>query len=271
MKFKFLIGSLICLTMVLSSSCKRDKDSVPHVTVTPTPLYIYGNIGDLVTFNITVDSDKRLSKFYISQQPDNQVPVTVLDTAITAKGVSFSYYYRMPANMAGKSIIFEFRAEDEDGNVGKQVRRVFVSTPPTITLVETTGHRMYSNLSANPDAYNLESGVSEFSTSDSSLLDIQDNSGTDTTLSKTWISPAGGKFVSANGFDYANATDATEINAYNGGVQNIQITNLTVGDIIITKMGSLTTDKYAVIRITAVIDLPGKNNDYYEFSIKKTP
>jgi hypothetical protein len=270
MKIKSLIGTLVCMTIILASSCKRDNDSAPHITVSPSPLYIYGNIGDLVTFNITVDSEVRLSKFYISQQPDNQVPVTVLDTIITSKGVVFAYYYRMPASLAGKSVIFEFKAEDENGNVGKQVRRVFVANPAAVTLTETTGHRMYSNLSAsNPDAYNLETNAGQFSTSDSTLRDMQDASGTDTTLSRNFISPAGGQFVSNDGYDYANATDVSMINAYNGGVKLTQLSGVGVGDIIITKLGSLTTNKYVIIRISDIVDLPGKDNDYYEFTIKK--
>lgn len=269
MKIKSLLLTLACFTMVLASSCKRDKDSIPHVNVTPDPLYIYGNIGDLVTFNITVSSDVSLSRFYISQQPDNQVAVTVFDTAVTTKGLTMTYYYRLPAALAGKSVIFEFGAQDENGTVGKEVKRVYIATPVAVALTETSGHRMYSNLSLGQDAYNLETNVPQFSTADSTLRDMQDASGTDTTLSKHWTSPAGGLFVAYNGFDYANATDISTVNAYDGGVKFSQLSGLAIGDIIITKLGSLTTNKYAVIRITDIVDLPGKNNDYYEFTIKK--
>jgi hypothetical protein len=269
MKIKSIAGLAFLVTTLLFS-CKRDKDSVPHVSVTPTPLYIIGNAGDLITFNIRVDSEVKLAKFYINQQPDNQVLVTVKDTVITTKGTSFTYYYRLPAALAGKSVIFEFKAEDENGNVGKELRRVFISNP-TVTLTETTGHRMYSSLTTNPDAFDLEANVTQFSTSDSTTRDIQDNSGTDTTLSRTWISPAGGTFVLYNGYDYANATDVSLKDAYNGGVKLTLISGLAVNDIILTKLGSLSTDKYATIRITDIRDLPGKTNDYYEFSVKKQP
>jgi hypothetical protein len=269
MKIKSLCGILICLTMLLASSCKKDKDSVPRVIVSPSALVITGNIGDLLTFSITVESDVRLSKFYISQQPDNQVPVTVLDTVITSKGVTFNYYYRLPAIHAGKSVVFEFKAEDENGNVGKQARRVYINSPAAVTLTETTGHRVYSNLSSNPDAYNLETNAPQFSTADTTLRDMQDASDTSSVLSKILISPAGGKFVSNNGFDYANATDVSTLNAYNGGVKLTQLSGIAVNDIIITKLGSISTNKYVLIRITNVVDVAGKDNDYYEFNIKK--
>jgi hypothetical protein len=270
MKLKSIITGIICLTMIFTYSCKKDKDSIPKVTVTPTPLYISGNVGDLVVFNIVIDSDVALSKFYISQQPENQLPSTVLDSTITSKGTAFNYYYRLPASMAGKSVVFEFKAVDDNGNEGKAVRRVYIAAPTAVTLTETAGHRMYSNLSTNPDAYNLESNVSEFSvTADTSARDMQDASGTDTTLSKTWTSPAGGQFVRNNGFDYANATDVSATNAYNAGLKFSIMSGIAVGDVIIAKLGSITTDKYVVVRVTNIIDNPGKNNDYYEFSVKK--
>jgi hypothetical protein len=270
MKIKSMIAGLTCLTMILAYSCKKDKDSIPKITISPSPLYIYGTVGDLVTFNINVVSEVALSKFYISQQPDNQIAVTVLDTSITSKGTSFNYYYRMPASLAGKSVVFEFRAEDENGNTSKELKRVYISPPAAVPLTESTGHRMYSLLSTNPDAYNLESNVSQFSVDAAALRDIQDSSNVaDTTLGGIWISPAGGLFVKNNGFDYANATDVTTLNAFNGGVQLAFVANVAVGDIFITKLGSLTTNKYVIMRVTELKDNPGRTNDYYEFSIKK--
>lgn len=268
MKIKSFLGAGLLITVLLFS-CKRDKDSIPHITVTPTPLYIYGAVGNLITFNIKIDSDVALAKFYITQQPDNELPVTVLDTVITSKGATLTYYYRLPAIYAGKSVIFEFKVEDENGNTAKELKRVFIAAPAAVILTETSGHRMYSNLSTNPDAYDLEANTSQFSTADSTLRDIQDVSGTDTTLSLSWISPAGGSFVLYNGFDYANATDVSLRDAYNGGVKLTQISSLAENDIILTKLGSLSTNKYSVIRIIDIVDLAGKNNDYYEFSIKK--
>jgi hypothetical protein len=269
MKIKSFIGAGLLISALLFS-CKRDKDSVPHVTVTPAPLYITGSVGNLIIFNIKIDSEVALSKFYITEQPDNEVPFTVLDTVITSKGASLSYYFRLPAQYAGKSIIFEFKAEDKNGNVGKELKRVFIAAPTAVTLTETSGHRMYSNLSTNPDAFNLETNGAEFSTiADTAKRDIEDASGVDTTLSRNWISPAGGNFVLFNGFDYANATDISLKDAYNGGAKLSQISGVSVNDIILTKLGSLTTEKYVVIRISAIVDAVGKNNDYYEFTIKK--
>ncbi len=270
-KLLFTFSPLIFAFIIFS--CKKDKVTSPIVSVSPSQLYYYGSIGDLVTFNINVSSEVSLSKFTITATPDNETPTVKLDTIILSKGTSFNYYYRLPANMAGKSIVFDFKAVDSNGKTGGSVKRVYVVALPVsqaIILTETSGHRMYSNTSVNPDGYNLETNSGEFSlTADTASRDIQDYSAANTTLSKEWRSPAGGKFVVYNGFDYANATDSTTISAYTSGVKYSVLYNVTVGDIIITKLGSVSTSKYAVIRITDIVDVAGKDNDYYEFKIKK--
>jgi hypothetical protein len=271
---KTLLFSLsVILISAMTFSCKKDKASAPIVSVSPSSLYYYGNVGDLITFKISVSSESSLSKVIIMSTKDNQTPSLALDTAISTKGTTFNYYYRLPADLAGKSIIFDFKAEDSNGKTGGTAKRVFVNpipVSPVVLLTETSGHRIYSNLSTGADAYNLETNGAEFSiVADTASRDIQDFSGSATTLSKSWKSPAGGKFVVFNGYDYANATDSSSIAAYTTGVKQSVLYNLAVGDIIITKLGSVSTNKYAVIRITDIIDVVGKDSDYYEFNIKK--
>ena len=129
---------------------------------------------------------------------------------------------------------------------------------------------MYANNSGHTDAFDLELNAPLFSTvADTTTRDLQDDSGMDTVLSKRWKSPAVGKFVAFNGFDYANATDSSVINAYNSGIKLPIINNISTGDIFITKLGSTSASKYVLIRISDVRDNIGSANDYYEFSIKK--
>jgi hypothetical protein len=268
----FTLTTVLALTTVFFS-CKKDKDTSPIVSVSPEPLYYYGNVGDLVTFKVTVSSEIALSKVTITSTVDNETPNLALDSSVSSIGTTFNFYFRIPANLAGKSVVFDFKAENSKGKTGVSAKRLYVAAAAVsqaIVLTETAGHLMYSNTSVNHDAYNLETNSGEFSlTADTASRDIQDYSGTNTTLSKEWRSPAGGKFVLYNGFDYANATDSTAISAYTTGVKYSVLYNLAVGDIIITKLGSVSTNKYAVIRITDIVDVAGKDNDYYEFKIKK--
>lgn len=268
----FAITAIVASSLIIS--CKKDKNSKPVVSVSPEPLYIYGNVGDLIAFKIYVNSDFALNKFVITGQADNETPHLLLDTAITTKGTSFTYYYRLPLNLAGKSIVLDFKAEDSNGMTGESAKRVFVtalSAVQPVALTESSGHRMYSNLSlTNQDAYNLETKMAENSmTADTASRDIQDMSASSSTLSLSWKSPAGGKFVVFNSFDYANATDSSTISAYSAGVKYSILYNLQLNDIIITKLGSVSTNKYVVMRITDIVDAVGKDGDYYEFTIKK--
>ncbi|MCD6019950.1 MAG: hypothetical protein K0S53_3071 [Bacteroidetes bacterium] len=274
-KFKLLVLAII--TVVASSlifSCKKDKDSKPIISISPGALHLYGNVGDLITFKVSVTSDVALSKVVIKGQLDNETPTVLLDTAILTKSTSFTYFYRIPASLAGKSIVFIFRAENQNGIANENFTRLYVNAPQAVVpvaLTESAGHRMYSNLSlTNQDAYNLETKIAENSmTADTASRDIQDMSASSSTLSLSWKSPAGGKFVVFNSFDYANATDSSTISAYSSGVKYSILYNLQLNDIIITKLGSVSTNKYVVMRITDIVEAVGKDGDYYEFTIKK--
>lgn len=273
----FLLALTILLTSTIFVGCKKDKKEPPVIIISPSQLHIVGTVNDIVNFKITVNTNANLSKFIIKSSPDNQLPTTLLDTTITTKGTTFNYYYKLPANLAGKSTTLSFRAEDQNGLTNETYRVVFINPLASVTpkpLTETAGHRMYRFRSTHFDSYNLETNSGEYSlTADSTMRDIQDNSDTtNATITKAWKSPAGGKFVlysNGSGYDYANATDSTAIGAYNAGLKQSLLYNLQIGDVIITKLGSMTANKYVVMRLTDIVDATGKNDDYYEFTIKK--
>lgn len=262
---------LCCISIFAFEGCKKDKDSKPLLTITPYQMYIVGHPNDVVTFGITVESEEPLQRVTITAQPEGMVAYTLLDTGISTSGTSFNFHYLLPASLVGKSVIIDFKAIDQNGVAGAAGRRVFIEAVVSdeTTLTETAGHRMYSNLSVNPDAYDLEANAGVMSTVDSTFRDVQDGSDTASVLSLVWNSPAGGKFVRYNSYDYANATDTTAANAYVSGVKLTQLSGIALSDIIITKLGSVTGNKYVVMRVTDIVDVAGKDGDYYEFSIKK--
>lgn len=276
-KKALLIAFITLFATTFMVSCKKDKKEAPVVTISPEQLQIAGNVNDVINFRINVITNSQLSKVIIKAQPDNAIPFTLLDTVITTKGTSFNYYFKLPATYAGQSLALTFRAEDQNGLTGEAFRRVFIAALPAVhpvALTETSGHRMFRFRSTHFDSYNLETNSGEYTlTADSTSRDIQDFTDTsNVTLSKNWKSPAGGKFVlynSGSGFDYANATDSTTIGAYTSGLKTSLLYNLQIGDVIITKLGSMSTNKYVVMRLTDIVDAVGKNDDYYEFTIKK--
>jgi len=267
--------NLLCFLILISLfSCKDDTVSkAPVIWVGPSGLTVYGKEGDVMGFNVSVYSDVPLSHFHISSKMDNSFQQTELDSAlISSKQFSMLYQYKVPVGIAGKGISFTFTINDINGEQSIDLKKLIVVADTTL-LTETTGHQMYSGKSINANAYNLKTNTAQFSNlSDSTMRDIQDyptTPNTDSTLSLSWISPAGGKFVLFNGYDYPNANLASAINAYNSGLKSDQINNLKIGDILITKLGSGAEEKYVVIKLTDIKDNKGNEDDFYIFSIKK--
>lgn len=275
MKKLSLTNLFTAILVVIASSfsaCKKDELKKPLVQTTPNDINMFGKVGDILSMKIDVASDIRLSRFYITTKIENSFLTTPLDTVIDGKNFSMVYEYKIPAAAAGKSVVFTFNAIDVDGNRGTDLKQLLVQADTAVLLSETTGHQIFSAKSLNhKDAYNLETNSVVWSQlADSSDQDIKDFiADTTDALSYSWVSPAHGKFVRFNGFDYPNATDVTAENAYTSGAKLDIIDNLQINDILIVKLGSVTAEKYVVIKITAIADAPGKEFDTYTFSIKK--
>ena len=255
-----------------TTSCKKEKLKQPLVQTSPENLYIYGRAGDVVSVVVNVYSDIRLNRFYVTSKLDNSFQVTNLDSSIDTKDFAIIFEYKIPAEAAGKSIVFTFNASDVDGNKGADLKRLIVAADTAVLLVETSGHQLFSGKSLNhKDAFNMETNAVVYSMlADSVDRDIQDYvQDTTDALPRSWVSPAKGKFVRFNGFDYANATDVSLENSYSSGAKLDIIDNIQLNDIIITKLGSVANNKYIAIKITGITDAPGKESDSYLFSIKK--
>ena len=279
MKSNFLItlGMLVMPLLLIQTSCKKDKDpNKPLVFVAPEPLYVFAKVNDVVSFNITISSEAGLKSFEITSKIDDGKSFTQTEMEVSFSGEGSStelFEYVAPLAAQGSSVIFTFIAVDVEGQRTTVGRRLWVEEQPVgpIFLNETSGHMMYSKNSSNADSYNLETGMAVFSTlNDSTERDIEDFPLSDTTdmLSLSWVSPAGGKFVKFNGFNYANATDSLLIDGYTSGAKFSKVDNLVVGDIILTKLGGTVTPNYVVIKITQINDPDSTNLDYYMFNVK---
>lgn len=272
------IHKIIFLSVILAgicfSSCKKDKSTnTPVVFLTPDDLYIKGEVGDVISISVTVRCDDKMNRFYITSHPDNGYQTTVFDTSFASKKFTYLFQYKIPSSVSGKSVVFSFNAIADNGNTGTSAKRLIIESEALYK--EYSNNRMYANnpsVITTEDAFDLELRLPKQSAvTDSSLRDIQDKSGNDTTISKMWYSPAGGKFVRYNSFDYANATLSTVISAFKSGIPLDIIDNIKEDDVIITKLGSVNTDIYVVIKVVTVHDDIGKNNDYYNFNIKSAP
>ena len=102
------------------------------------------------------------------------------------------------------------------------------------------------------------------------ILDATDSTFTDGTLSMKWLSPANGRFVRFNDFDYATATLGNVINSFDSGISTPFVSDIRSKDIILIRYLNNKQNgyNYAAIKITSVIDEQGVENDRYIFNIK---
>jgi hypothetical protein len=281
MKVKYFPIALMLMVMVVPSQigCKKDTaPSAPLIFIDPADLYVYAEVSDVVSFNITVSSEAGLTSFRVESKLDDGQSFTQTDyEEVLANVSSYNKLYEMlvPQSVAGESLILTFTATDANGQQTTALKRLWVQELPVgpVFLDETAGHVMYNSNSQHPNAYNIELGlpvISAFST-DSTERDIQDYPlDTSTTiLSRTWISPAGGMFVKFNSFDYANATDSSAAQAFHAGIPLPQVDNLQELDIILLQLED-SIPQIAIIQIMGINNIDTTTSqDSYVFNIKK--
>lgn len=263
------------LLLIASLAACKKENKIPVLNVSPGTPVIAVTSGNVVSFRITGTSDaSTLSRLLITSKRDNDFTITVVDSALSGKSFTWDWEYLVPHSAEPYSLLLTFELQEADGD-RMTTRRTLSVSLGAILLAESTGHQFYSRNSATQgeSAFDLEQRVPVLYTVDSARRDLQDNpaSASETDISRSWISPAGGRFVRFNGFDYANATNVSVRNAFNSGVPVEQINNVAVNDIIIVRLGSLPANvsHYAVLRVTDILDEPGSaDNDRYTFNMK---
>lgn len=266
---------LLLLPILGLQACKKIENDIPIVSVTPAGPDIDVVSGQVVSFTIRGLSEGRsLARLIVTSKKDNSFTVTVKDTAISGTKLTYIWEMRVANAIQPYSELLTFRLIDSEGAEMTTTRTLYV-TLGAIVLTETSGHQFYHGNSAvhGESAFDLETRVPVLASVDSSRRDVQDvpASSSATEMSRTWRSPAGGRFVRFNEFDYANATDISLEAAFLAGVPSETISNVQVGDMILVRLGSLpdTQRFYAVMKIMDVIDEPGTaDNDRYVFNMK---
>ncbi len=267
---------VLSLVAVFALSCKKEN-KIPVITVSPTAADLDVFSGDVVAFRIQGRSDNStLTRLVITSKKGNGFTTTIVDSTISGTAFNWDWEYFVANAIEDYTELLTFRLYDADGALMDTQRTLYVTLAATV-LTETTGHQFYSrNSGLHPEsAFDLQERVQVLYTADSTRRDIQDDpaDGVTDVLSRTWISPAGGRLVRFNGYDYANATDISLRSAFISGIPVEELADIAVGDIILTRLGSLplNTSYYAAIRIVDVIDDAGTaDNDRYVFNMKWT-
>jgi len=162
------------------------------------------------------------------------------------------------------SVKLIFYCSNTNGDINERAK-IFSVISENVYLNETTGHTMFLNNSSEFNSYNLLTGTGSYNSDTTTHISDNTDSISDI-LSREWISISGLLFSKNNSFDYANATLEGVINAYNTSVKKEFVDQISVSDIIITKI----ENNYVIIKIINVEDDPdGSENDRYIFNIKQ--
>ncbi len=273
-----LYRSLLLISVLsLFATCKKKENDIPVLVVVPEARDIDVVSGQVVTFIMEGRSDNStLTRLIITSKRGNGFTTTVIDSTLSGDRFYWNWEFQVPHAPEDYYDLYTFTLYDANGETMSTSRTLYVTLGETL-LSETSGHLFYSkNSTIHPEsAFDIEDRVQVIYTADSTRRDIQDNqtNGTATELSRSWITPANGRMLRYNGFDYANATNISLRNAFDTGIPLEQIDNIQVGDVIITRLGSLpaNTSHYAALLVTGIVDETGTaDEDRYIFNMKWT-
>jgi hypothetical protein len=266
--YKKIVYSLLAVFAVLLFSCQKEKDEA-YVLLSPFDVYINSEPAKIISIEVTCHSPNEIKQLTITSRIVGSYSKTELDTLISGNDFYMQFEYLIPNLMETGSVMLEFTLRDASTQVVKNARVIEV-VATTEYLVETAGHEMFSGNSNKQDGYDLLSGTPLFrNLADKALVHIADTSNSNVLL-KRWVSPAGIKFVKFSGFDYANCTNVTAMDAYNSGIKFDFVDNLSQGDILISKVpDAKSVYSYVVIKIVNILDGAGSESDRYIFNIKK--
>lgn len=253
---------------MLFSGCKKKLNDYPIVKIHPKDLAIDAYTNDKVIFTIDVTSDHIINYFLITRKYEGEQEIKVFDTTVNIKNLQFQWAYNTPAEEEDDIILY-FIAQNVNGFETKVGRRLVFQGQ---RLEEYTGQKIYNVNGGGNSALDLVTLTPLTTAADSSVRDIQEyqSDTTNNNLSGSWISPSGCEFVKFNGFDYANASSSTAKAAFEAGNKLNAVSNIEVGDIFIIRINRLLPDEmYTVVKVNYLIEQDGRENDYYDLSVKK--
>ncbi len=263
---KILAQSFLILIITFTIfSCSKDEEENETYAISPSDTYFTRETGNTMNFTINITSPNELVKYVITETINNST-TTIEETSISGKTYFDFFDYTIPdfQDFGNHEITLLFSFYDASGKVSSKPKVIYVNVTER-TLDEFGGNTMYSSLSNQFDAFDLLTGTPKNSSdSTAHIMDLTVTNPTDS-LSKSWASASGMKFVKHNSFNYANATDLTVQNSYDSGIKVDTLRNLITDDIVLTKINN----NYVAIKLIFVTDDVAITNDKYIFSIKR--
>lgn len=258
---------LACIGLLLLSSCKKHKDEDDVIILTKiVNTQEYYNTGDIVTFEVKSFANQgsiakiNISSFSVGME-------TLLDSVINAEKANFYFFYNVPSfNDTLQKVKFAFKAICSTGAESIMTENIMVKSYDA-PLEELGQFTMYSAMSGNKDGFSLALLQTVFSQIDTLYCDFRDNTvDPGGTLRREWIGNNDLLFARFNDFNYTGATKRSVMNAYNDSNKSNIISGISNDDIIFVGNEQRA---YGVMKVVAVYDDEGTENDRYCFYLKK--
>ena len=257
----------LCLGLLVLASCRKNTDEDDAVIlvdlVNPQKFY---KTGDIATFHVKSIANKgSIAKISVSAVSIGMQ--TLLDTVIDGTRADFYYFYHAPSfNDTLQKVKFMFKSHCTTGYTAQMNKSIKVKSYDA-PLEELGQFTMYSALSGKRDGFSLSLVQAVYSQIDTLYCDFHDNT-TDPSgvFSREWVGNNNLLFARFNDFNYSGATKKSVTNAYNDANKTNFMNDISHDDIIFV---GTENKAYGVIKVMAVYDEPGTDDDRYNFYLKK--
>jgi hypothetical protein len=268
--------SLIFLPLLISAISCISEDDATVVSIFANPSsYIVGS-GDKIYLDLEVSTlNNILTDVTVSTFDSEYGTTEILDTKPETKKFKDRIVWEIPSMTNDTtSVEITIAATDDQDVSNKMTLKIKVTGGGFVLTPERSGYSIYSPKSGKADAFSFRTlqplkKSSESEDCDIIFIDSEENDA----MPRQWGTGTDIVFCKANNFDYASASKASISAIFNNSIRFDSVDNLQPDDIILigrdTKIeGTTNLNPLGVIKIIAIYDEDGTNNDRMIFNLK---
>jgi hypothetical protein len=275
-----ILAAAFVSAFVFTMTACKPKCTDPTIDFNPATAAISKSPGEKINLDITVDcKDYNIKSIVVTKTSGGATSQVVSLTSIGAKNKTVSLVDSVPTNLGYSDIITYTVTAISDCKAGNSLEKTFkVTVTPSSTKLDPLFfevknsfspyiyNRLASNTFAGSDntAWDLQNRVAKYGANADTDKDICDSCilSNPYTPNVRWGSRNGSKFVKAAvGFDYANASAKSIVDAYNAGTPGNLII-YTANDVILVNIKN--RNRYAAVTIRSIVEdgFPTTYEDY---------
>lgn len=261
---------LIFSSVLLLAACEKQSELVTIMEIDNVKWQKgYVSSGTNLHFMVYAESKSAVIQRITIMASDMQFKDRfVLDTvlAMPLKKVEQSFYYELPYYTDTMVVKFTGCAYDGSGRAASFPISIHVAAGAE-PIRPIDGITLYSAASSGKSAFSLTTMQTEYLGTDSTAVawyDMLSEPASDV-LSRAWHSDAKIAFSRAEGFNYAEATAKSISETWKNMHATTTIKQLKTDDVLLF---GIEDEAYGALKIIAVFDEVGTENDRYVFSLK---